>query len=104
MTDEFDEGFPEGLARFGVGCDDVHDGEDGEHGPYPDDLQGLEDHVLSSEPGKSFVPDGSQKLLDVWMSHELKTERSTYITYRNNLLKETVIRYVIHMRVMKCIY
>lgn len=41
MTDELDEGLPKCLTRLGVWCYYVHDGEYGEHGTYPDDLQRL---------------------------------------------------------------
>lgn len=38
MANKFDEWFPQSLSRFGMGCNNVHEGEDGEHGPYSNDL------------------------------------------------------------------
>jgi hypothetical protein len=51
VTDELDEGFPQGLAELGVWRHDVHSGEDRETDPDANYLQSLEHHVLPPEAG-----------------------------------------------------
>ena len=80
MTDELDERFPHGASHAAVRRDDVAEGEHGEEDADPDDLDHLEQHVLPTEARETFVPDGGQQLLHVWMRHELlRREKRTHV-------------------------
>jgi len=73
VADELDEGFSQGLSELGVWGDYVHGRKDRKAYSNADYLQGLQHHVLPSEAGQPLVPDGSQKLLDIRVCHELQT-------------------------------
>lgn len=58
MTDKFDERFSHGLTSSAVRCNDVSHAQEWKQQSYPNDLEGLQDHVLASKSWKSLVPDG----------------------------------------------
>lgn len=74
MADELYEGFPQCLAELGVRRGDVHGGEGRKGDPDAHNLQGLQHHVLSPEARQSLIPDGRQKLLDIWVCHKLQAD------------------------------
>lgn len=65
MAYELDEGLPHGLTDNRMRSRDVGYREKRKENSNPDDLQRLQDHIFPSESRQSFVPQRSQKLLDV---------------------------------------
>lgn len=75
MDDELDTRFGDELSHAAFGRYEVYNRQDGEHGPYsPHDGQ-LGQDGASSETRQTFVPQGSQELLAVWMSHKLEEKK-----------------------------
>lgn len=71
VANEFDERFAQSPARAGVRSHDVQNGEERKEESYPDHFQALQQHILSAEARKTFVPDGSQQLLHIRVRYKL---------------------------------
>lgn len=76
MAQEFDERFPQRPPCRGVGCSDVSNRVQREHGADPHHLRSLKQHVLATESRHAIVPDGCQQLLDIGVSYELQSHIS----------------------------
>lgn len=74
MADKFDERFPHGLSDGWMWSQGVGDGEERKEDADADDFERLEHHVLPPKARKPFVPDGSQELLHVGVSHKLEQQ------------------------------
>ena len=70
MTDELDEWILDEVPGRSVGGQHEHDTVVGEHDTEAEDEEGLHDDVAASEAGDSFIPDTSQQLLNIRVSHE----------------------------------
>jgi len=90
VVDELHEGRPDEPAEPGAweeevrGCEQGHRGDDGQ----------AEQHFSKTPApppnGETFVPDGRQKLLAVWMGHKLQAQlsRKLGITFLHNYYKK----------------
>jgi hypothetical protein len=51
MTDKLDEGLPKSLSKLRMWRHDVHGGENWKPDSDANDLEGLQNHILSPEAG-----------------------------------------------------